>query len=73
VTRRTHALIEVKHIPVERRIERLTVGRPPRRLETSAARRPPINRLLVGVWSAGLVFSLAAWAAVVLLVLALVR
>jgi hypothetical protein len=73
VTRRTHVLTEVKHSPIEHRIDRLTVGRPPRRLGASGARRPPVNRLLVGVWTAGLVFSLAAWAAVVLLVVALVR
>jgi hypothetical protein len=53
----------VERIPIAHRIERLAVRR----------RRAPVNRLLVGVWTAGLVFSLAAWAAAALLVVALVR
>ncbi len=60
-------------IPNAHRIERLGVRRRPRGLGASGARRPPVNRLLVGVWTAGLVFSLAVWAGVVLLVVALVR
>ena len=60
---RPQPLTEVERIPIPHRIERLAVRR----------RRAPVNRLLVGVWTAGLVFSLAAWAAAALLVVALVR
>jgi len=63
----------VDRIPDAHRIERLTDRRRPRGRGASGARRPPVNRLLVGVWTAGVVFSLAAWAAVVLLIVALVR
>jgi hypothetical protein len=63
----------VVRIPHVHRIERLNLGRRPRGLQAGPVRRPPVNKLLVGVWTAGLAFSLAAWAGVVVLVLALVR